>query len=404
MKPKNELFRIQALRSYQINGVESSVEFDDLTALAASICEAPMANINLIDEEEQWTKSVFGASDSIRRMPRSESVCQYTIHENVLFEVPDLTKDDRFKNLPYVKDKPFITYYLGAPLVDPSGNIIGVLCVLDYKPRKMSKKQKHQLKILARQVMAHFELKKQNAELHELNKHKLNLMKILSHDIRSPLGGIIGMSSLLMETTEFKDPETRQLLLLLSQSARQMNVMVNDILNYTIMDSKGFSLNLKETDLFYIIEHVEKLYKPTADLKKINLDFQIKNVARYLLLDPEKFEQILGNLISNAIKFTHEGGYVEIIFELDKNGQLLLTVRDNGIGMTNEMLSGLFKMDSSYERPGTTGEKSTGLGLSIIKHFTDLHNGTISVNSKPGSGTEFIIRFPITNESEANIL
>lgn len=245
-------------------------------------------------------------------MPRNGSICQYTIQKNRLFEVQNLKKDDRFKDLPYVKSKPHFTYYLGAPLADPNGNIIGVLCVLDYKERKASTNQKNQLKILAKQVMAHFELTKQNFELHELNKHKMNLMKILSHDIRSPLGGIIGMSSLLTETVEFDDPDTMQILQVLAQSARQMNVMINDILNYTIMEAKGFTLNLKQTDIRYIVENIKKLYKPTAALKDIGLEFQVRNIENALLLDSEKFEQIFRKPAFQCHKILPSGRYRSI--------------------------------------------------------------------------------------------
>jgi two-component system, sensor histidine kinase len=286
-----------------------------------------------------------------------------TIQKNRLFEVPNLKKDDRFKDLPYVKSKPHFTDYLGAPLADPNGNIIGVLCVPDHKERKASTNQKNQLKILAKQVIAHF-------ELHELNKHKMNLMKILSHDIRPPPGGIIGMSSLLTETVEFDDPDTMQILQILAQSARQMNVMINDILNYTIMEAKGFTLNLKQTDIRYIVENIKKLYKPTAALKDIDLEFQVRNIENALLLDSEKFEQIFGNLLCNAIKFSHQGGIVQSIIELETmdtdTRHLILSVRDNGIGMHKNMLHNLFVDHTDNHRPGTTGEKSTGLGLSII--------------------------------------
>jgi two-component system, sensor histidine kinase len=399
----NEIRRLKALRSYQILGTEPSGEFDELTALAASICNAPMSMINLVDEEEQWSKSLFGVSGRLRKIPRKVSVCQYTILENALFEVTNLRKDKRFKDFPYVKNEPRITYYLGAPLADPDGNIIGVLCVMDVKERKMEKKHKHQLRILANQVMAHLELVKQNIKLQELNKHKMNLMKILSHDIRSPLSGIIGMSSLLLETTEFEDPETRQLLQLLAQSARQMNLMINDILNYTITGSSGFTLNLKETDVFYSIEHVKKLYEPVAALKNIELDFNIKDINKYLLLDSEKFEQILGNLLSNAIKFTPENGKVESTLALEKENDfeiLVLRICDNGIGMDDKMTKELIKTNSKYERSGTKGEISTGLGLSIVRHFTDLHGGSIAVDSIPKEGTTFTIRFPLTKEQE----
>ena len=390
----SEKKRIEALHSYSVLDTASEEKFDDLTKLAADLCDAPIARINLIDSGRQWAKSIHGMSEETREVPRDITVCQYTIQKSVVLEINNLAEDPRFKDFSYVKENPKLRYYLGAPLLTPEGHAIGALCVLDYKEREMPEKQKKQLQILAGEVMARLELRKQNEKLKELNEHKLKLMKMLSHDMRSPLNGIIGMSNMLSEFLD-GDEET-EMIDLLEQSAMQLNQMVDEILSYSLMESKGFTLNTKKVDLENVSESMKRLYQPVARSK--NVDLKISLLAHDLVcIDKDKFEQIFGNLLSNAIKFTRSGGQVKAEIEL-AGEELKLKVEDSGVGMDDSTASDLFQNGTSAPTGGTSGEKSTGLGLAIVKYFVDLHNGVIDVNSKKDKGTTFLITIPLTED------
>ena len=394
--------RLDALHAYDVRKTESEEEFDNITKLAAGICDAPVAKINFVDGDTQWTKSLFSATDDERSIPRDQSICQHTIEQDSLLEVPDLTEDPRFKDLPSVKKEPHYKYYLGAQLKTEDGHSIGALCVLDYEKRELDKEKRRKLKILANQVMTSLELRRKNQRLTQLNEQKNRLMKILSHDLRSPLSGIIGMSDLLMELVEGNNDEAQEMVSHLNQSAKQLNQLIDDILNHTIIESEGFSLNLKKTDVHRIVENMRKLYMPSAKLKKIDLSFDV-DVSDEVCIDSEKFEQILGNLLSNALKFTeNDGKVVGKVKEIKKDDDtfLVLQVIDTGIGMEKKTVDNLFQNQQSELQKGTSGEKSTGLGLSIIKHFTNLHNGSIDVDSKDGEGTTFTIHLPIQTDPE----
>lgn len=385
----------EALEAYNLIGEESKHELDNITELAAAICNTPVAKINLLNDNSQLTISDFGSDKVSRAIPRNMSICQHTIQQQSILEVPDLSKDPRFKDKHYVNQEPHYKYYLGAPLINLEGQTIGALCVLDYSERNISDNKKRDLQILADQVMTSLELRKQNQRLIELNEQKNNLMKVLSHDLRSPLSGIIGMSDLLKELVANDNEEALEMASLVNQSAKQLNQLIDDILNYTIIESQGFSLHLTDTDVSSIVEKMKRLYMPSAKLKNIDLVFET-DVDRNIQLDDEKFEQIFGNLLSNAIKFTKKDGEINgRVFIEDDN--LVLRVRDTGVGMKEEVVKNLFNKNSSKGQKGTSGEKSTGLGLSIIKHFTDLHNGTIDVESTLGEGTTFTIHFPLYN-------
>lgn len=393
----SEIQRKNALESYEILDSNPEKEFDDLTQLAADICGAPVSKLNLIFGDRQWAKSVFG--DSERESPRNETVCQYTILKRDILEVEDLSKDDRFKDFDYVTGKPNFRYYLGAPLITPDGISIGALCVLDTKPRELSNKQKEQLQILANEVMSRLELRKQNIRLRELNEYKVDLMKMLSHDMRSPLNGIMGLASLMKDVKSSGDAEEIEMLSIIEESSAQLNRMIDEIMSYTLMESDGFTLNKSDVDIKVIIEGMKRLYRPSAKSKNIDLSFEVNDLDEKVSLDQSKFEQIVGNLLSNAIKFTKSNGSISVTLtkkQTDDGNQLELNVSDDGIGMKQEVADQLFvNVGKRLNRNGTSGEKSTGIGLTIVKYFVDLHEGKISVESEKGKGTTFIVALPV---------
>ena len=392
--------RLKELKQYQILETAPDISFDEITELASSITNMPRAMINLLYEDVQWSKSIHGLSENIRKLPRDKSVCQYTIFENETLEITDLQKDERTRNFPFVNGKPFLRYYLGAPLITPKGYGIGSLCVLDYKPRKASEKEKKNLTVLASQVMTQLELRKKNLELEKHNQFQSDLMKILSHDLRSPLNGIIGIGELLLNLESLeKDEEVRELLLNLKYSSEQLNQLISDILNYTLIGQNGFQLERKETHIDEIVINMKKLYTSTADLKNITLTFDTVNINSAVHIDAEKFKQIFGNLLSNAIKFTPDGGQINSVISLDSTSNtLVLTVKDNGIGMSDETIREILSGNKPDTTESTDGEKGTGLGTTIIHKFTKLHIGTLNISSSPGEGTTVTVNIPLRSQ------
>lgn len=393
---QKERERLEVLNDYGILDTKPEKEFDELTALAAELCDAPIARIHLIDKDRQWVKSASGDEHINTTMPRENSVCHYTVKKEAVLEVEDLLQHPTFCERPYVAGYPNLKYYLGAPLISPDGYTIGSLCVLDYKSRKMGDRQIKQLTILASEVIARFELLKKNRKLEKLNEHKVNLMKMLSHDMRSPINGIVGLSNIL--ASEIESPDHLELVDLMEQSAHQLNHMINEILSYSLIETKGFQLSTEPVDLNEIIHSMQKLYKPVAQSKGVKLTFQ-NEVIDPVSLDKNKFEQIYGNLLSNSLKFTESGGTVNSAFSISNDGEgqsLILEVSDTGIGMDEDTADNIFGDDTITINPGTNGEKSTGIGTSIIKYLVQLHMGAINVKSKKGEGTTFTVSIPIS--------
>jgi len=174
--PVNEKERLTALHNYAILDSLNEEEFDRITELAALTCEVPVSLVSFIDENRQWLKSVIGFGT--KETHRNLSFCQYTIMGDGFFEVPDATKDERFKTYDLVLGDPNIRFYAGYPLIDPEGYALGAIAVVDYRERKLTDRQKRSLQLLAEEVIALIVQRRQKEEL----KHFGQLFK-LSNDL-----------------------------------------------------------------------------------------------------------------------------------------------------------------------------------------------------------------------------
>lgn len=158
-----EADRLEALREYSILDTPSEQIYDDITALAAFICDVPIALISLIDADRQWFKSKVGLS--LQETPRNISFCEHAILNQSMMIVRDALNDERFAHNPLVTSDPGIRFYAGVPLTTPGGYQLGTLCVIDHEPRELSEMQQKNLAALARQVVMQMELQRVSAQL-----------------------------------------------------------------------------------------------------------------------------------------------------------------------------------------------------------------------------------------------
>jgi GAF domain-containing protein len=171
--PPNEKTRLKVLWQYEVLDTVPEEVFDDLTELAARICEAPIALISLVDEKRQWFKSKVGTS--VNQTSRDVSFCAHAINQTELFIVPDATLDTRFAANPLVTSDPKIRFYAGAPLITPDGHALGTLCVIDKVPRELRPQQQQALRILARHVVTQLELRRRSRELGDVRLESARL-------------------------------------------------------------------------------------------------------------------------------------------------------------------------------------------------------------------------------------
>ncbi len=168
--PDNEADRVAALHSYGILDTPPEQAFDDITELAAQICECPVASVNMIDESRLWRKSTHDHPSDSLNAPRDTTICAITVCRTDLLMVPDLTADERFSDYASVTGAPHFRFYCGMPLINPEGYALGALCVLDFETRELSFEQTEALRRLARQVVAQLEMRRNLIELDDARR------------------------------------------------------------------------------------------------------------------------------------------------------------------------------------------------------------------------------------------
>jgi signal transduction histidine kinase len=384
----NEFQRIKALASYNLEYDALQDKFSDVTKLATVIAETEISLINILDADSQW--SIARQGTDLPHISKSESVCQYTIQEEIDYEVEDLRLDPRFIDRTYVKDTG-LSYYYGIPLKTSEGEPIGALCVLNDHNPKLNAKRKNMLRLLANEVIGRLNDLKHLADTENKNKLLENQKRILAHDLRGPLGGIKGLADVAIEEgkaavyTDFLE-----YFKLIKDSSQSVLEMAEEILQH---DIKTVELNQGETTLQQIREKLWQLFAPRLKDKKLRLNFLLSELTADDPINKFGLQQILGNLISNAIKFTPEGGSINVQLDLKtvaEKKELIIKVADSGIGMDKNAIQRLLGngVESSQ---GTDGELGYGLGLQLVKQLITDRNGNMDIVSEPGSGSCFTI-------------
>lgn len=236
-------------------------------------------------------------------------------------------------------------------------------------------------------------LKRNNAELKENNATKDKLFSIIAHDLKNPIGNILMISELMANSMKNQENETsEELLAMIGSQAKETMNLLETLFEWAKSQTGNINYKPEILNLQKIIEQVVEIHNPAAILKGINLDI-VQSDEIFVFADPNMLQAVLRNLITNAIKFTNQGGLISITAEILPDCSKI-TVADNGVGMDQETQKSLFHIDTTVTTTGTANEKGTGLGLIICKEFIEKHGGRIRVESEPGKGSKFIFNLP----------
>ncbi len=221
-------------------------------------------------------------------------------------------------------------------------------------------------------------------------KEKEKILKIVAHDLRSPISGICGLSKMMMN--EENDVKKKEYLKIMHEASRQSIEFIGEVMQ--MESSSDIHIQLKEVDLHQMLLKIIQLQKHAIDSKLLNVILKFEDCP-LVLLDAEKIERVFSNLVHNAIKFSNKSGNIEISAEALNSNQIQITVKDTGIGIPEKYLDQLFTMVGTSKRSGTAGEKSFGIGLVICKQIIEAHHGQISVQTQIGQGSTFKIQLPL---------
>ncbi|SEA11720.1 Signal transduction histidine kinase [Desulfuromusa kysingii] len=243
------------------------------------------------------------------------------------------------------------------------------------------------------QIQTHELIEARDAAL-SANRHKSEFLANISHELRTPLQGIIGYADLVLEELEYigADEQAEQVGFILNSSSRLLN-LINDILHLSKIESGRMDLKLETIDLDAVIKEAVQTTAPMMSYHNNKFTYVAHNKTTQLVIDKEKFIQVILNLLSNAAKFTTDGNIT--LSSWLTNEQLSIEVKDSGIGLDANQLQIIFEKFRQGDGSITRRYEGTGLGLAISKSFCELMGGTISVKSVRGEGSTFSIIIPI---------
>ena len=223
---------------------------------------------------------------------------------------------------------------------------------------------------------------------------KNTTLEILSHDLAGPFNMLQQLTVFFREKTEsLHDPQLEKLVQVMQDTCRESVNLIREFVDSEFAESATVQLKRARIDLAASTRQVLNTYQQAEHLVAKRFSFRSTPEEVYLELDNNKFLQVMNNLLSNAIKFTHEGGRIDVAVE-QRPDHVLVTVADDGIGIPEQLQPVLFDRFTKARRPGLRGEKTTGLGMSIIQALVRLHGGSISFESRENAGTTFYIRLP----------
>jgi signal transduction histidine kinase/ActR/RegA family two-component response regulator len=410
--PANDAERVAQLRALGVLDTPPEPDYDELTRLAALVCQVPVALISLVDSDRQWFKSRLGLAST--ETSRDISFCAHAINEprREFFVVPDAHLDPRFADNPSVLGEPHIRFYAGTPLITHDGWALGTLCVIDRRPRELTPDQLSALSALRRHVINALELRRlvdnQNRIITDLEETRRSLdtarrvaeeatraktefLATMSHEIRTPMNAVLGMTTLLRDTA--LTPDQRDYVDTLQTSGEHLLTVINDILDFSKIEAGKLALDYVDFSLAQCTAAAVRLLAARALEKGLRLRTEFApDLPDLVSGDVTRVRQILVNLLANAVKFTDHG---EIAVHVsgrplpDGHHEITFTVRDTGIGIPPARLGQLFQNFAQAEASTSRHYGGTGLGLAISRRLAELHGGNIGCESTPGQGSRF---------------
>ena len=398
----HEEIRLKKLQLLNILDTCPEKEFDDISLLAAQICQTPISHISFIGLNHLFYKSQVGFDTKVA--PRDTSFCTWLLLQNEVMVVEDTLIDPRFENNVYVKEPPFIRFYAGFPLLI-EGYTMGALCVLDTVSRKLTSEQYFAMQVLSNQVVKLLELRLTNYEVEQrihdsllqqdhLQKLVLSQGKILgyvAHDVRNPLASlrsIIDLNNLQL----LSEAEVNKVMDLLKKQLDATLDTLTNVIEWGQAQLERQVPHIRTVDLYKVVTRKLKNFEVPVSAKGNTLHHNIEPGCQ-VIADEYMLRFILRNLLTNANKFTSNGAIT--ISVLPNSNAALIKVSDTGTGISDEIYEKLFDPQNRVTKPGTENEKGSGMGLLLVKEFIEKLGSKLEVITRPGVGSEFSFSLPI---------
>ena len=300
----------------------------------------------------------------------------YNDEQTIIQTGQSLTKEER---LVHANSPDSWVYATKLPIRNKEGNIIGTFGISrDITDRKKVEE----------------EIKLKNELLQTINAEKDKFFSILAHDLKGPLSAFLGTTQILTEKIQSMTlEEIKEITVSMKESATNIFGLLENLLEWSILKRGMMDFNPEKINVKQKTSASIEVLKESARKKEIKINYSIPNDLE-IYADSHIFETVIRNLVSNAIKFTHVGGKVNVAADCKSDHSIEVKISDSGIGMTLELKNKLFLLNEKTSKPGTEGELSTGLGLLLVKEFIEKHGGKIWVDSEVGKGSTFSFTIP----------
>ena len=399
--------RLAVLDSYGILDTPPERSFDDVVRMVSQLLGAPIAAVNLIARGRQWFKSEIGLGT--REMPLDDSICRHALLQETQMIVPDTLEDPRFASNPLATGPASLRFYAGALLKTRDGVPLGTLCVLDHKPRPqgLTEHEQFMLSTMAHQVMSQIELRRALADQEALNEtlrradvRKDEFLAMLAHELRNPLAPIVSAAAML-SNFELDPAMVHRAADIIGRQAGHMTSLIDDLLDVSRVTRGKVELEFVELDLRDVMADAIEQVRPLIEKHAHRLVLEAMPARAPVVGDRKRLVQVMTNLLSNAAKYTLEGGRIEVRLAA-RNGMIDVAIRDDGIGMSPELIASAFDLFSQGTRGLDRSQGGLGIGLALVRSLLKLHGGEVSAASAgPGCGSTFQVTLPLSSRAGA---
>jgi PAS domain S-box-containing protein len=385
--------------------------YQQIVKAAVTIMHSDMASIQMVEASQDAlrllaSEGLDSAFGQIFESSDPEAPCSAARRAGHRVIVPNVESCDFMMGTTVLQNyrKIGIRAVQSTPLVSRAGPILGVVSTYWRNPHQPAERDLRLLDILARQAADFIERVRAEESLREADRRKNEFLATLAHELRNPLAPILNSLEVLRRT-EGNGKAVQSAVGMMDRQIGQMVRLVDDLLDVSRISRGKIELRKGSIELASVVNHAVEAARPLLESKGLDLTVTLPSQPVYLNADPTRLAQVVGNLLSNAAKFTDKGGCVWLTAELAGEGhqsieEVLILVRDTGIGIAADQLPRIFDMfiqvDTSLER--STG--GLGIGLTLAKNLVELHGGTLEAYSAGiGQGSEFVVRLPILVEA-----
>ena len=381
---------------------------DEATSLTGAAFGAFFYNVVNEQGEAYTLYTLSGASrEAFDKfpMPRNTQVFGPTFRGEGVVRMEDVTKDPRFgKNAPYRGLPPGhlpVRSYLAVPVISRTNEVLGGIFFGHPQPGMFTEEHERLATGIAGWTAVAIDnarlfnaVEKARASAETANRAKDEFLATMSHELRTPLNAVLGWTMILR--TDGTDDETRRRAIdTIERNARAQAQIIEDLLDVSRIVTGKLILEVEAVNLVTLIDSALDGVRLAADTKRIEIRRRVDPSASVVSGDPTRLHQVVSNLLTNAVKFTSPGGWMEVRLER-VDGRARITVADNGQGISGDFLPHVFERFRQADGSTTRAHGGLGLGLAIVRHLVDLHGGTVHVASPGlGRGSTFAVEIPL---------